>query len=498
MNNLHLILGSPGCGKTTRLLNIVDDALQSGIHPMQIGFVSFTRKAANEAAGRACEKFGLERTDLPYFRTLHSCAYRALGLEKRDVLNDYRPIAAALGLNFDMDTVSANFLPSGTGRHREIPFLEALARNRCIDLHDQWHDWQAENPDGYLDWHILDLYRDLGLYDYTDILKAFVTERLNFPVRLLIIDEAQDLSRLQWELVKCASKSVEKIILAGDDDQCIYQWAGADIETFLNVPGTREVLQQSHRLPRAVFNKAQEIVQRIGHRYAKVWRPRADEGEHNEYGTLDAIPIHPEETYMFLARNHYHLRQVKQHLRDTGYFFETTGRETSVDTAYLAAIHRWEALRKGEALPVEEIKKVYSLIRIGHGLERGARGKLENHAESTHLTISALEKNYGLKTRAIWHDALTGIPLDDREYIVACLRNGEKLNRPPRIYVGTIHSVKGGEADNVVLIPDLSNLSWKSYTNNEDIENRVLYVAVTRAKQRLMTLFPQTPRYYYV
>ena len=69
------IFGPPGTGKTTALLNMVDDALQSGIAPMNIAFLAFTRKAANEAKERAAARFNLDpKKDLFYFRTLHSLA----------------------------------------------------------------------------------------------------------------------------------------------------------------------------------------------------------------------------------------------------------------------------------------------------------------------------------------------------------------------------------------------------------------------------------------
>ena len=80
-----IVLGPPGTGKTHTLLNKVDDYLKE-TDPDKVGYFAFTRKAANEARDRAVKKFNLTEDDLPYFRTLHSLAFRRLGINKENVM----------------------------------------------------------------------------------------------------------------------------------------------------------------------------------------------------------------------------------------------------------------------------------------------------------------------------------------------------------------------------------------------------------------------------
>ena len=81
--------GPPGTGKTTTLLNQVDALLAGGMAPDEIGYFAFTRKAAHEARDRAVARFNLDpQNDFQYFRTLHSLAFKVLGMTSSEVLGD--------------------------------------------------------------------------------------------------------------------------------------------------------------------------------------------------------------------------------------------------------------------------------------------------------------------------------------------------------------------------------------------------------------------------
>ena len=66
-----------------------------------------------------------------------------------------------------------------------------------------------------------------GLRDFTDLLEDFIDGDVNNKFKVLFIDEAQDLSLLQWDMVRKIWSRAEKTYIAGDDDQAIFKWAGA-------------------------------------------------------------------------------------------------------------------------------------------------------------------------------------------------------------------------------------------------------------------------------
>jgi superfamily I DNA/RNA helicase len=69
--------------------------------------------------------------------------------------------------------------------------------------------------------------------------------------------------------------------------------------------------------------------------------------------------------------------------------------------------------------------------------------------------------------------------------------NGEQINKNPRIIMSTIHGAKGGEADNVLLMQDLTNAALETFSHDPDELHRLFYTGATRAKRELHVLDPK-------
>jgi len=484
LRRVQIILGPPGTGKTTTLLRIVEDALNRGVPPERIAYLAFTRKAANEAQERAMVQFGFDSSRFPYFRTLHSLAFKELGLQRNEVMTNshYRKLGKALGVEFKGIYDEDLGVHTGDGLGDKCSRMDSLARVGLRTVEQQYD--LVNIPD--LTLHAARQYssalmlykRDNGLLDFTDMLADYSGA---LPVDICIFDEAQDLSSLQFKMAIELSQDAKEVYIAGDDDQAIFGWAGADVTKFLNLKGDRMVLPQSYRIPSSVHKIAGEVVSRIKHRYMKPWRPRTDKGMVDYVADEQEIDFSHGGSWMLLSRSKYLLNRFKKAVRQQGYAYSMYG-SSSLDTEETKAIMAWEKLRKGNPISKHEAKNM-----IGY-LNANIKLPVKDQYYVTDLGLPDEARSFD------WMQMLRGIPADEREYLRACMRNGEKFSDKPRINISTIHQSKGGEADNVVLLTDMGRLSWEN--SHSDEENRVWYVALTRARKNLFLVRPRGLRYY--
>lgn len=472
---IEVILGPPGTGKTTTLINEVAEYLARGIKPWEIAYLAFTKKAAEEAMTRAMEKFPqYTRRDFRYFRTLHSFCFRQLGLTRQRVMqrHHYTELGDLLGI--EVRGTLSNYSDEGFQEAAvgdKAIFIENVARNRCVLLQDEWQ--RVDNLD--LSFEELDRFsRALQQYkanrllvDYTDMLSQFLDYGIIPNLKVLIIDEAQDLSNLQWRIVNVIKERRACDVLAcGDDDQAIYKWAGAAGSAMQGFLGSYRVLGQSYRVPRNVKSIADGII-RNAVRSAKQWVPDRRDGRAEFCTELDDISI-GSGTYYLLCRNLTGLRGFEDLCRRLGVPYETANGRRGVERQAVEAILAWTRHQKGGDLNDDEARLI------------------------------ALYRSPRAPSRGIWHDCLDLITVEDREYYISCLRRGEDLRADPRVRISTIHGVKGGEADHVVIRTDMTRQTYDGYVNDPDDEARVFYVGVTRAKESVTIVSPESNLWFQV
>ena len=317
----------------------------------------------------------------------------------------------------------------------------------------------------------------------------------NFDV--VIVDEAQDLSWLQWKMVERVITNAKRVYIAGDDDQAIYRWAGARPEFLMNMDGTRTILNKSYRLAKSIHAKANKLIKRVKDRVDKEWTARDEKGQVNMH-PVEQLNEMKEGQWLVLARDGYRLDKLEEELKLYGYFFErkrSDGDKVSINKRVHEAILAWEDVRKGRELDIKRVKAFYNYVKTGEGVDKKFKG-MKNVDKDKMFTFDTLKENYGLKLdkELPWFEALENIESTKKTYVRMCLRRQENIRRAPRIKLSTIHGSKGGEADNVMLLTDLTRKADASYWSQRDEERRVFYVGMTRARNTLNIVRSQTDR----
>ena len=489
----RLILGPPGCGKTHRLINIVKEQIQDGVNPERIAFVSFSKKSIEEARLRSSMELELPHDKVPWFRTLHSIGFRWLGMKTEEIVNryDFNKIGIQLGMVFDNGTAAAmtdGLLPVSAKEGNKYLELIGRAKLRKISLEEQYNDSGNYN----INWPMLvkvdEIYAkyksDNMKYDFTDMISLFVQQGTAPSLDVLIVDEAQDLTPLQWDQVDVLRQSVSKVWYAGDDDQAVHRWMGVDVGLFMNACDDVEVLDQSYRVPNAAHALAQRVVSRIVDRHEKRWRPTDREGSvtyHRHWYDVDI----DYGSWTIMARTNRIIQDVADSLRDSGYYFERNGRP-SIDPMLLKGIDTWETLADSIAVSILAVRDLYKLVpkRGSNAVVKwGSSKSLEGIEEDTMLTYDDLVRNHGmLASKDTDPMSIVNMSLEERRYMNLILKRGEDITKP-RIRLSTIHAMKGGEDDNVMLFTESAYPCVES--KFPDDEHRIFYTGITRTKENL-------------
>lgn len=378
--------------------------------------------------------------------------------------------------------------------------------------------------------------QETGMIDFADMIDH---GRFCDPpngARVLMFDECQDFSASELSVIRNWEEKSEITILGGDDDQAIYGFRGATPDAFLDPPIPQEqkrILSQSYRLPRAVKSISEDWIRLLSRREPKEFRPRDADGDlevisnANWHSTSTIIDIIEDEisngrSVMVLALCSYMIGSaggVIHALRREGIPFHNQYRQKRND---------WNPLRHGAKRLLSYIKQpdrlwtweelddwIELIDSKKTGLRRGAKKAI--HA----MSIEPERKNLvvgkddlavlfnGWESAQRWLTGSTELLLENAmnpekekqiQYPIQVLktRGVKALQETPKCCVGTVHSVKGGQADVVILFSDISGSALEELKSGEegiDSVRRAFYVGMTRAKEKLYVTRPYIKKF---
>lgn len=523
----QLIYGPPGTGKTTYLGERIRKSAEH-IGGESVVAMSFTRAAATELVGR---NLPVPQSNVG---TLHAFAYRSIDRPEiadrhlEDWNKDFPAFTLSAGIRSSVDEPMLDNMGATVADRWRQQFEVYRARREpeatwdasVKQFADYWRKWCDAN----------------SLVDFTAMVEIALEDVEQCPGAPSVgyFDEVQDFTPLELALVRKWGEHMDHVGLAGDDDQLLYRFKGASVEAFLsgsaNPNAAKKVLGQSYRVPRAVHAVASAWIEKVNQREPKEYLPRDCDGkvrveERWQYkapeGMVEEAGARADagESVMVLTTCSYMLDPLKAILRKGGIPFENRYRRdrgdwnplapsgqgrTSPTQRVLSYVGPLLEGRQGEGnlWTADEFKRWVATVEAKGLLSRGAKKRSESLGGTQFMSWAEMAQFF--ESEQILLDAMDG--LEDLVWLeqhllsvrrkpmsfpiqVVRRRGIETLLKEPKLTIGTVHSVKGGQADVVYLFPDLSGAGNAEWTGGQELHDsviRVFYVAMTRARQELV------------
>ncbi len=570
MTEIVRLFGGPGSGKTTALLDRVEGLLEDeDIDVTDILVVSYTRAAAAEIRERLADRLDESPRSLRgNVSTMHAKAYDLLNLSRGDVVgeSDKEAFCDEYGLDFEDEYEGSRrrSARSTTLGNKVIATSQWLQRTRreVADWYDVPFTWNVETvrlppdidpnaqtgnkytptwssdddrldiPDAIRAWRSYKGEHDL--VGFADMLERVKQRSLLPNVEYLVIDEFQDITTLQYDVYTEWRPHMKRVLIAGDDDQVVYAWQGADPDLLLEEPVDEDVvLPNSYRLPSRILNVVNAEVRHIDKRQEKDLEPRKEGGvvegiEHPSM--LDLVrnvrsTVEEDEgTIMVLFRARYQLFQFMDEFIGQGIPFRCLTDQRMWTDRLSQYVDGIEALAADEPLTCLQGRRLADMLAdsaFGTGERDDLFDTLDDIADSADtddLEAITVDPDV-IRDHAPFvpdppaaADMLRKVTNFQERSVDAYFGGDYQGMARDRVRVGTIHSAKGREADHVFIATDLTEKVVEQmaatveqnghpvpgdgeFTKTTspvptltDNERRVFYVGMSRARERLVIL----------
>lgn len=585
-----LIIAGAGSGKTRMLTYRIAHMIEMGINPKNILALTFTNKAAAEMSERIVDLTGSEQKGLTS-TTFHSFG---LGLLKQHIQhlgwkNNFTIYDSAdkiamikqivITLGFSLDTVDVRELNEliSKVKTKRVFFSEKTAKNTRLIVDEYEKHLKAFNA---VDFDDLIVKPQLIFERFPDIL-----EKTANRFQYILVDEFQDTSISQYEMIRTLAKNSRNLCVVGDDDQSIYSWRGANYQNIVMFEQdfserVEIMLERNYRSSRTILDAANNlIINNKERKEKKLWTESAKGSTiyvmHPSTGEMEASSVtqaiidqHLKENrslsdFAILSRTNALIPNFETALMERDIATRVTGTQSLFErkeirdiVSYLKLMTNLEddvnflriinTPRRGIGrASVEKIRRVadnkslslysalcYMATSTDPGLRESTKKSLKRFMELMEYYTNKFEESKGQRNQVLkslikeinYRDYL--IELNDTEKAVNYKLKGieilcgmlAKWERNPfnknknmqswinrialhgkenvednngAVNLMTMHAAKGLEFDTVYLVGIEDHIipsqrSLEEDPKNIDEERRLFYVAITRAKRKLI------------
>ena len=372
-----LILAGAGSGKTATMTHRIAYLIEKGISPYKILAVTFTNKAAAEMRQRVERLTGV--CPGMWILTFHSMGlrilrenYEAAGYEKNFVVYDTVDQKALLknilkDLNVDPREYPVNYIGAIISKEKEADrspqeYLEEEGENfKSKIIYSVYREYQSRlKKNNAMDFD--DLLRNTLhlLRDYPDILGEYQRRFL-----YIMVDEYQDTNHIQYEIIKMLAAASRNLCVVGDDDQCIYQWRGADIRNILDFEKdfkeARVIkLEQNYRSCGNILSAAHSVIRNNKGRKAKKLWTEQEEGHKIVYTRCD----NDKEEASYVARQIQLMEGPYRSFDDFAVLYRTNAQSRLFEDALRRQMIPYQVLSGFSFYERKETKDMISYMRL--------------------------------------------------------------------------------------------------------------------------------------
>lgn len=373
-----LILAGAGSGKTSTMTRRIAYLIkEEGISPYQIFAVTFTNKAAKEMRDRVEGLIG-EGLNM-WILTFHSACLRILrmhadllGYTKDFVVYDPTDQKTVIknclkAANVDDKKFTPNYVLSIISDNKE----KAITPEEFMRLNEG--DFKGKVI-GQIYIEYCKTLKKNNAMDFDDLIvntvRLFeqnedVLEKYQNRFKYMMVDEYQDTNFMQYRFIKLLAQAHNNICVVGDDDQCIYQWRGADIKNILDFEkdfkGTKVIkLEQNYRSYGNILAAAHSVVERnLQRKSKKLWTDK-EPGEKITYYRADDEK--DEARYISQEIDRLHNKQLPY--KDFAILYRTNAQSRNFEEALSSREIPYRVLGGLRYYDRKEIKDIMSYMRL--------------------------------------------------------------------------------------------------------------------------------------